>query len=409
MTTVYNVHIGLTAWAAGAVYTAGQRRSNGGNAYEVTVGGTSAGAGGPSGTGSSIVDNGVTWKYLSAIDYASLTAVNAAVAALTAAFTTTVQFKFWNDGQISAAGGWGGSSVAAQPIYVPSGLGASIVNRLQFLCAPGESWADHGSIAINPSASAGVLFSQTTASSFSMFVYVQNPYVDFDGFQFTSADSAGGIFTNIIYNDAGNSDMRITRCLFDGYSYDAGAGALVHSDQGATATNTVFIERSSAGSTSATAADLDNGNVGGSIVNCTIYSPNNTTGRGVYCNFTTGFVIENCVVIGPAAPIGGGFNGVVSVNNAVSAANYSGSNVFSDTGSIFSQTAAATFSAPASDLRLKAGAPSINAGATAGGVYPDTANDVFGTARPQGASYDIGAFEYASAAAANSNFMLMFG
>lgn len=53
-----------TAWAASTAYAVGDRRTNSGNTYEVTIAGTSAGAGGPTGTGSAIVDNTVTWKYV---------------------------------------------------------------------------------------------------------------------------------------------------------------------------------------------------------------------------------------------------------------------------------------------------------------------------------------------------------
>ncbi len=53
-----------TAWAGTTAYTLGQRRTNGGNIYEVTIAGTSAGSGGPTGTGSAIVDSGVTWRFV---------------------------------------------------------------------------------------------------------------------------------------------------------------------------------------------------------------------------------------------------------------------------------------------------------------------------------------------------------
>jgi hypothetical protein len=38
--------------------------TNGGNVYVLTAGGTSAGSGGPTGTGGSITDNGCTWAYV---------------------------------------------------------------------------------------------------------------------------------------------------------------------------------------------------------------------------------------------------------------------------------------------------------------------------------------------------------
>lgn len=53
-----------TAWAGNTAYTLGTRRFNGANVYAVTVPGTSAASGGPTGTDSTIVDGGVTWQYI---------------------------------------------------------------------------------------------------------------------------------------------------------------------------------------------------------------------------------------------------------------------------------------------------------------------------------------------------------
>lgn len=51
-------------WLALTAYVVGDRRYNGSRVYEVTIAGTTAGAGGPTGTGSAIVDGTVTWRYL---------------------------------------------------------------------------------------------------------------------------------------------------------------------------------------------------------------------------------------------------------------------------------------------------------------------------------------------------------
>lgn len=51
------------SWAPSTAYTAGKARINGGNIYVCTVAGTSAGSGGPTGTGASITDGTVTWSY----------------------------------------------------------------------------------------------------------------------------------------------------------------------------------------------------------------------------------------------------------------------------------------------------------------------------------------------------------
>jgi hypothetical protein len=59
-------NVGTNAWTASTAYGVGTNANNGGRIYQVTSAGTSAGSGGPSGTGSAITDGGVTWKYVSA-------------------------------------------------------------------------------------------------------------------------------------------------------------------------------------------------------------------------------------------------------------------------------------------------------------------------------------------------------
>lgn len=56
-----------TTWAITTAYTVGQLVANGTNVYRCVVAGTSAGAGGPSGTTNGQVDNTVTWNYESAL------------------------------------------------------------------------------------------------------------------------------------------------------------------------------------------------------------------------------------------------------------------------------------------------------------------------------------------------------
>lgn len=53
----------LTSWAPLTAYSVGDQRTNGGSVYQVSVAGTSAASGGPSGTGDAIVDGTVTWRF----------------------------------------------------------------------------------------------------------------------------------------------------------------------------------------------------------------------------------------------------------------------------------------------------------------------------------------------------------
>lgn len=55
---------GARAWVLTTAYLVNDIVTNGGNTYVCTVSGTSAGAGGPAGTGTAIADNTVTWNYI---------------------------------------------------------------------------------------------------------------------------------------------------------------------------------------------------------------------------------------------------------------------------------------------------------------------------------------------------------
>ena len=72
-----------TAWVPSTAYVLRDRVVNGGNVYECITAGTSAGAGGPSGTGSSIADGGAIWQYMGA-DGGTVASVGAALAAVAA-------------------------------------------------------------------------------------------------------------------------------------------------------------------------------------------------------------------------------------------------------------------------------------------------------------------------------------
>lgn len=76
----------VTAWAPSTVYAVGDRRTNSGNVYICTVAGASAGSGGPTGTGTGIVDNLATWNYLGtgtgAVDVVANCTITGAVTAL---------------------------------------------------------------------------------------------------------------------------------------------------------------------------------------------------------------------------------------------------------------------------------------------------------------------------------------
>lgn len=85
----------LTSWAASTAYTLGQRRTNDGCAWVVTVAGTSAGSGGPLEADIDedglVIDNGVTWRFMGegtgAVDVDALATVDGPTVALSGDIT----------------------------------------------------------------------------------------------------------------------------------------------------------------------------------------------------------------------------------------------------------------------------------------------------------------------------------
>lgn len=78
-------------WVGSRAYAIGDQVTNGGNLYRATAAGTSAASGGPTGTGASIVDGGVTWTFVQAGADLSLdnAQINAGQQVTVTAFTLT--------------------------------------------------------------------------------------------------------------------------------------------------------------------------------------------------------------------------------------------------------------------------------------------------------------------------------
>jgi hypothetical protein len=118
--------------------------------------------------------------------------------------------------------------------------------------------------------------------------------------------------------------------------------------------------------------------------NCTFLG-NSSAGAFVYTGYGGLSVFLNCAIFGYSSQGSGVSSG--SSYNATNLASFTGSsNVTSLTAS--SQFENSTYGASL-DLRLKAGSALLDAGTSTGA--PTT--DIYGTARPQGSAYDIGAFE----------------
>ena len=61
------VHVAAKPWVAATAYVVGDKVKNNSNVYKCSTAGTSAGSGGPSGTGTAITDNSAKWDYVAAL------------------------------------------------------------------------------------------------------------------------------------------------------------------------------------------------------------------------------------------------------------------------------------------------------------------------------------------------------
>ncbi|HTD70979.1 MAG TPA: Ig-like domain-containing protein [Gemmatimonadales bacterium] len=124
------------------------------------------------------------------------------------------------------------------------------------------------------------------------------------------------------------------------------------------------------------------------IVNNTFAFPNpNRDGQIILAASTTNLVIENNIFYLPGQNIG--ISGTVSgalIDHNLSTGAVGGGGI----GSNIVNTDPMFVNPSALDFRLQAGSPAINAGIALSIVL----NDFFGTLRPQGAGYDIGAYEF---------------
>ena len=380
MTVSFNVHYNLSAWAT-TTYSVGNRVSQSGAAYQCLKGGTASSA--PSGTGSYIQPgDGLIWKWLSAIDYTSL---QSWATAMFNAYNVSGQpdnfiVYLWNNGAITTTIG---NSYLNQ-----SGIAAGSFTTL-ITCAPGESYRDKGNgnaLAFN--AANGVAFDMpATGAETGQYFYVVINNWTFSGIQFRDLNAAASAAT---INLSGNV-CKVVDCLFDGYAHVYTNGASVG------VVNCVFINRCTTPLTAAWPVKWDNACTGGYVAGCTASCIGGSGGPGsvfVWLPATTGqatminTAIFGCTNAIKSQNIVDGWN----CNYCISDVSSFASDAVA-TNCIFSATAANEYVSPTTDLRLKSGAQSIDNGEI-DTTYNKTSDDIFRTHRPQGAAWDIGAYEY---------------
>lgn len=391
----YNIQANLSVWT-NHTFSAGERCSDaaGSNAYQCTTPGPSTVA--PSGTGSAINNGGIAvFKWLSPIDFTSTTTWNnALLTTFSSGLTDNVTTWVWNNGVFSVPVAF----TSIMSIFSCPNNGFTLL----FAAAPGESFRDKGPTnALAWNASNGVAFDIAAGTEAgNQFIYSDNQMnnLTFRGLQFRDTNAPGSNpetmaqpqGNNIIFED----------CIFDGYWHVQFIG------NNCGLINCLFDNRCTTPLPAAFPIKWDTASTGAYLVNCTIISASSAAGPMVAgLNSTPATAIaRNCAFFGNSQPI-------VSQNVAdqwsIDHCCFDGTsaqlisspvNGFPQTdggGNLFSKVASNQFVNTSTDFRLKAGSDCINAGVTDTTDIP-TADDIFGTHRPQGTAWDIGAQEFVS-------------
>ena len=281
----------------------------------------------------------------------------------------------YNDSEFTAAGA----------MLTLSGITTSSTNTLTLKCAAGQSFRDNASVQTNAlryNVSNGVGVRTTNSYTATITVSTNNTIID--GLQVKNTNTSGRSIAISGTNDANiwqncilehkisstsiytiyGSSSKIRNCLL--VNHDSGANAF--------------------------AANLGNG---ASIYNSTGVRPSNVTASSSAFRFQYGSPnCKNTAGFGFSGFSTGGASPAGSNNASDQTIGFGSSNQASKT--YANQFQATDASAGAHDFRLKSGADCIDTGTTdATNGTPDIAN----TSRPSGSAYDIGCWEFVSAAA----------
>ncbi len=265
--------------------------------------------------------------------------------------------------------------------------GSSGTNTVTLTCGTGQSFRDNANkltnaLRYNQSNGVGL----TAAVAYDKVLNVTGNNFILDGLQLKQTSSNGNeLFFNFT---GGTANVTVQNCIFQGLLKDNNH-AMVQV-WGGDLTNCVIIV------TSATSGGGYNGNsVSGdvpAIADCTVVASNSSTGIGISAQYANGVLAKNCAVAGFTTD----YNGTASAsstNNATDKGSFGGTN-WGGSGqvSLVGTTEWQSVTSGSEDYRLKSTSAKLkDKGATIGPT-----NDIIGTARPQGAAYDIGCWELKS-------------
>lgn len=247
----------------------------------------------------------------------------------------------------------------------------------------GASFVDHVDRLANPlryDASKGAAMRIT--GDYASCVRNSLPFTRINRLQMSGTSVATDSFP-VIFTETGESRMDIDQCIVEGYcNGTAYPGVVTLYGSPSMLRRSVVLSKASN-----TAASLVSAGNAAEVRSCVIAALNALLTIGVGTQYLP-TVIKNTYIGGCTAPDGGGTATVTSSATSAAAGGYTTVPMSAAT---FENVILGTH-----DFRLKLGSALIGAG-TADATYAPV--DIFGTAKPQGSTYDIGAQEYPIAGA----------
>lgn len=238
----------------------------------------------------------------------------------------------------------------------------------------GASFLDHANKATNAlryNAANGAAIRLTAASTIALLIqqrYTRISKIQIQAPNIASASSAISVSgTNGLYAD-------IDKCIIEGGTTTSSNGVVLLNTS--VIRNCAIIQNGTAA-----ASPIINLILASTAINCTMVSISTTLTAGIKCTYAAS-TVKNIYVGNVSANVTGT---APTKTNCYSS--------FAETGFTLAPFSTATFeniTAGSVDLRLKAGSVLLDAGVT---DATNSATDILGVARPQGASYDVGAYE----------------
>ena len=255
-----------------------------------------------------------------------------------------------------------------------SGKTVDATRYVELTTQAGASFLDHANkstnaLAYNAANGAAVRLTAASANT----IAIQQRYTRISKLQI-KAPNISSASSALVVNGTNGLYADIDKCIIDGGTTTSANGVVVLSTS--VMRNCAVIQN---GTTAA--SPIVNLTSGSTLINCTLVSVSTTLTAGIKCTYAAS-TLKNIYVGNVSANITGT---APTKTNCYSS--------FAETGFTSAPFSTATFeniTAGSVDLRLKAGSVLLDAGAT---DATNAATDILGVARPQGASYDVGAYE----------------